>query len=43
MTVFGIEVNKAQFTAKLLEDKLEKAVNVTIKIISQKAVNSMNI
>lgn len=43
LTVFGIEMNTTQFTVKLSANKLEKSVNPIAKVLSQKAVNFMDI
>lgn len=42
MTGFRIEVDIVEFTAQLLADKLEKAINATSKVLSQKASSFIN-
>lgn len=41
--VFGVEINTSLFTAQLLADKLNKAINATTKVLCQKAVRFINI
>ncbi len=43
ITVFGIEVDTSSFTARLLRDKLEKAILASSKVLSQKAVSYIDI
>ncbi len=37
--VFGIEIDTSSVTARLLIDKLEKAIKVTAKILNQKSIS----
>ncbi len=43
VTVFGIEEDTPSFTARLLRDKLEKAILASSKVLSQKAVSYIDI
>ncbi len=43
VTVFGIEVYTSSFTARLLRDKLEKAILASLKVLSQKTVSYIDI
>ena len=41
--VFGIEMDTRKFIAKLLDEKLEKAVKATSKVLAKQSVTFLNI
>lgn len=43
VVVFGIEVNTSTFTARLPQEKLQKAIRATAKILEQKSVSFIDI